>query len=135
MAIQSISVIGFGLMGTPLASFFLKAGYSVKGFDILKRRVSDLVPFGLKPASSARGAVTGAELIVLSLPNWKIVQEVVEGREGIIVENGRRLGAAVPMAALYRQMLLSAYHRGWNQKDATIVMKIFEELSGIKRKL
>ena len=296
MAIQNISVIGLGSMGAPMATFLLKAGYRLKGFDILKRRMSDLVPFGLKPVSSARAAATGAELIILSLPNWNAVQEVVQGKEGIlpvlkrgqilvdtttvppwetaamgkrlatrgvewmnlpvsgsaaearegnlvfmaggkrsvfkkikpvfdqigrktiyvgdhgkaammklivnhilfinqaaavegltvglkagidpdvlldvvtsgaansnliaargrdmmqgdfsgkgaleiavkdigiIVENGRRLGVTLPMAALYQQLLLSAYHRGWHQKDATIVMKIYEELSGIKRK-
>ena len=54
MAIQNISVIGLGSMGTPMATFLLKAGYRLKGFDILKRRMSGLVPLGLKPASSAR---------------------------------------------------------------------------------
>jgi 2-hydroxymethylglutarate dehydrogenase len=295
MSIRNISIIGLGSMGAPIAAFLLKAGYPLKGFDIVKKQMSDLTHFGLKPTHSLKAAATDADLIVLSLPNWSIVREVIEGKDGIltslkrgqiiadtttvppwetvamgkrlakrgvewmnlpvsgsavearegnllfmaggkksvfkkvkpvfdqvgrktiyigdhgkaamlklivnhilfinqaaavegftvglkagidpdtmldvvtsgaansnliaargrdmvqgnfsrkgaleiavkdigiIVENGKQLGVTIPMAALYQQLLLSAYHRGWHQKDATVVMKIYEELSGIKR--
>jgi 3-hydroxyisobutyrate dehydrogenase-like beta-hydroxyacid dehydrogenase len=71
-------------MGTPIASFLLKADYSVTGFDILEKQMSDLLPLGLKPARSPREAAKGADLIILSLRNWDVILDVVEGSDGIL---------------------------------------------------
>ena len=83
MEIKKISVIGLGLMGTPIATLLMKAGYQVTGFDILKKQVSNLVPLGLKTANSPKEAARGADLVILSLPNWNAVLEAVEGKEGV----------------------------------------------------
>ena len=93
MEIKNISVIGLGLMGTPISTFLLKAGYRVKGFDVIKKQISDLIPLGLKPARSPKEATKGADLVILSLPNWNAVLEVVEGKEGIL--SGARRGLIV----------------------------------------
>ena len=84
MQINKITFIGLGAMGTPMAGFLLKAGYEVKGFDLMKKRMSNLASLGLKSTKSPKEAVKGADLIMLSLPNWNIVQEVVEGKGGIL---------------------------------------------------
>jgi 3-hydroxyisobutyrate dehydrogenase len=83
MDIKSISVIGLGLMGTPIATLLVKAGYRVMGFDIVKRQMSNLASLGVKTVNSPKEATKGADLILLSLPNWKSVLGVVEGRDGI----------------------------------------------------
>jgi len=83
MEIKKISVIGLGLMGTPIATLLMKAGYRVTGFDIIKKQMANLVPFGLKAANSPKVAVKEADLIILSLPNWNAVIEAVEGKEGV----------------------------------------------------
>ena len=87
MNIKNISVIGLGAMGNSIATFLLKAGYPVKGFDLVRKKMSDLVPMGLKATRSLREAARGADLILLSLrkgsddtPNWNVVKEVVEGK-------------------------------------------------------
>ena len=82
--IKKISVIGLGLMGTPLASFLMKAGYRVTGFDIIKKQMSNLVPLGLRAARSPQEAARGADLIMLSLPTWNAVVQVVEGKDGVM---------------------------------------------------
>jgi 3-hydroxyisobutyrate dehydrogenase-like beta-hydroxyacid dehydrogenase len=84
MKIRKVSVIGLGLMGTPIATFLIKAGYQVTGFDIIKKQISNLVPLGLKAANSAKEGAIGADLIMLSLPTWKAVIEAVEGKDGVI---------------------------------------------------
>lgn len=84
MSIKNVAVIGLGAMGTPMATFLLKAGYSVTGFDVAEKQMSDLVPLGLKPSKSPKEAVKGADLVLLSLPNWGVVQQVVEGKDGIL---------------------------------------------------
>lgn len=83
MGIKKIAFIGLGEMGTPMTGFLLKAGYDVKGFDIINKRMANLVPLGLKRTKSAKEAAAGTDLVMLSLPNWDIVQEVMEGKEGI----------------------------------------------------
>ena len=84
MNIKRIAVIGLGAMGTPITGFLLKAGYEVSGFDIDGKKMSNLARLGLKPAGSPKEAAAEAELIILSLRNWAIVLEVVEGKEGIL---------------------------------------------------
>ena len=54
MQIKKITFIGLGAMGTPMAGFLLKAGYDVKGFDLMKKRMSNLASLGLKPTKSPK---------------------------------------------------------------------------------
>lgn len=93
MEIKKISVIGLGLMGTPIATRLLKVGYEVMGYDILKKQITSLIPLGLKPLASPKEAAEKSDLILLSLPTWKAVLEVVEGENGIVA--GARQGKIV----------------------------------------
>jgi 2-hydroxymethylglutarate dehydrogenase len=81
---KNISVIGLGLMGTPIATLLMKAGYRVTGFDIVRKQMIDLVPLGLRALNSPQEAAKGADLILLSLPNWDAVLEAVEGKKGVV---------------------------------------------------
>lgn len=84
VGIKKVSVIGLGLMGTPLATLLMKAGYEVAGFDIVKKQISNLVPLGMRAVNSPREAAKEADLIMLSLPTWDAVLQVVEGKDGIM---------------------------------------------------
>ena len=84
MTIKNIAVIGLGAMGNPLATRLMKAGYSVTGYDIVEKKISNLISLGLKPAKSPKEAAAGAELILLSLRTWNIVQDVMEGKDGVL---------------------------------------------------
>ncbi len=81
---KHVGVIGLGLMGTPLSTRLIQAGYSVTGFDIVKQRMTRLVSLGLRVAGSPKEAAQGADLILLSLPSWDAVLEAIVGKEGII---------------------------------------------------
>jgi 3-hydroxyisobutyrate dehydrogenase-like beta-hydroxyacid dehydrogenase len=50
------------------------------------------------------------------------------------LETAKRLGVVLPVGALYQQLLLKAHYNGWDQEDATAVMKIYEELAGVMTK-
>jgi len=84
MEIKKISVIGLGLMGTPIATLLIKAGYHVTGCDIVKKQMSNLVPLGLRAVKSPKEAAKDADLMMLSLPNWNAVLDVVEGKDGVV---------------------------------------------------
>ena len=84
MTIKKIGVMGLGQMGTPIATFILKAGYEVTGFDVVPEKMAALAPLGLKPARFPREAAAGADLVILSLRNWADVTSVVEGEGGVL---------------------------------------------------
>jgi 3-hydroxyisobutyrate dehydrogenase-like beta-hydroxyacid dehydrogenase len=84
MIIKTVAVMDLGSYGGAFAASLLKLGYQVTGFDPMGKKISDLVPLGLKPAGSPREAAETAELIILSLPTWDKVREAVEGQQGIL---------------------------------------------------
>ena len=52
----------------------------------------------------------------------------------LALDAGKELGVMLPVGGLYRQFMLHAFQRGWGQEDCTVVLRIYEELAGIKRK-
>jgi hypothetical protein len=36
----------------------------------------------------------------------------------------------LPVGALYQQLLLKAHYNGWDREDATVVMRIYQQLAG-----
>lgn len=84
MEIRQVAVIGLGMMGTPLASRLLKAGYAVRGYDVVAERMGALAESGLTPAASPGEAVRGADLVLLSLANWPVLRGAVEGPGGVV---------------------------------------------------
>jgi 2-hydroxy-3-oxopropionate reductase len=50
------------------------------------------------------------------------------------LETGKHLGVVLPLGALYMQFFAKAQHNGWDRQDATVVMKIYEELADFKGK-
>jgi 3-hydroxyisobutyrate dehydrogenase-like beta-hydroxyacid dehydrogenase len=71
-------------MGAPLATRAAMAGYDVHGYDLVPTRATALARQGIGRGGSARAVVEGADLVMLSLPNWAAVREVVEGLDGIL---------------------------------------------------
>ena len=75
---------GFGADGYPDGHFSFESRVRCGGYDLVEKQVLDLVPLGLRPTRSPKEAAMGADLVLLSLPNWGAVQSVVEGEEGIL---------------------------------------------------
>jgi 3-hydroxyisobutyrate dehydrogenase len=46
------------------------------------------------------------------------------------LETAKRLGVVLPVGALYQQFLLKAHYNGWDRDDATVVMRIYQQLAG-----
>jgi 3-hydroxyisobutyrate dehydrogenase-like beta-hydroxyacid dehydrogenase len=84
MAITHIGIIGLGQMGGAIAALVLKAGYTVRGYDITPEKMEVLRPLGLTAAGSPKEAAAGAELVVLSLRSWAEVALAVEGEGGVL---------------------------------------------------
>ena len=79
-----LGLIGLGLLGSAMAERFMAAGYSVHGFDTSGERLDAFHAAGGVVCDSARQVFQNCATVVLSLPNSRIVSEVIaECRSGI----------------------------------------------------
>ncbi|MGO4285919.1 3-hydroxyisobutyrate dehydrogenase [Bosea sp. TAB14] len=72
----SIAFIGLGNMGGPMAGNLVKAGHSVKAFDLVEASRHAAAELGVGIAASAKEAVADAEIVVTMLPAGKHVLSV-----------------------------------------------------------
>lgn len=72
----NIAFIGLGNMGGPMAGNLVKAGHSVKAFDLVQASKDAAAEMGVGIADSAKDAVADAEVIVTMLPAGKHVLSV-----------------------------------------------------------
>jgi 3-hydroxyisobutyrate dehydrogenase len=68
---MKIGFIGLGNMGAPMALNLVKAGHTVRGFDL-----SAPCPEGVTHAGSAAEATLGADVVITMLPNGAILRAV-----------------------------------------------------------
>lgn len=80
----TIGFIGLGNMGAPMAANLVKAGHSVRGYDISANAVQTLASAGVQPAHSAAAAAQGADIVVTMLPAGEHVREVWLHQGGLI---------------------------------------------------
>jgi len=69
----NIAFIGLGNMGGPMARNLVKAGHSVKAFDLVQASKDAAAEMGVGIAGSAKEAVADAEVVVTMLPAGKHV--------------------------------------------------------------
>ncbi|MFZ7120212.1 MAG: NAD(P)-dependent oxidoreductase [Eubacteriaceae bacterium] len=80
---MEIGFIGTGTMGKPMTLNLVKAGYVVSIFDADKEKIKKLATMGATPCENPKNVINKSEVVLLSLPNPKIVEDVVMGKEGI----------------------------------------------------
>jgi 2-hydroxy-3-oxopropionate reductase len=79
----SIAIIGLGIMGLPMATNLVKAGYDVTGFNRSQEPIDKLVEAGGKGATSIADAVKDADVIITMVPDSPDVEGVVRGEDGV----------------------------------------------------
>jgi 3-hydroxyisobutyrate dehydrogenase len=85
-----VAVIGLGNMGVPMGACLVKAGYVVTGFDPLETARQKFAAAGGRVASDMATAVAAADVVIMLLPNGKVVHEAVSAmrphlRTGVIL--------------------------------------------------
>ena len=73
---STIAFIGLGHMGGPMAANLVKAGYSVRGFDLSPASLDLARSNGVTTVASLAEAVAGADLVISMLPAGKHVLAV-----------------------------------------------------------
>lgn len=79
-----IAFIGLGNMGGGMASNLVKAGHSVRAFDLNPAAVAHLATKGAHPAASLADAVSDADAVVTMLPAGPQVRKVYAGEDGVM---------------------------------------------------
>ena len=81
---MKFGVIGLGRMGTPMALNLIKAGFEVYAFDVVEAAVQGVVEQGAIACASSGELASQVEALMFSLPNSKIVETVVLGKDGVL---------------------------------------------------
>src|SRR5262249_613455 len=136
-----IGFVGIGNMGHPMAANLLKAGYSVRAWDRTSARAAALAAQGTTSVSRPEEVAEAGALVISSLSNDRVVEEVV----GANYELRRRLGPGgipVPTStvapATSRRLAESHKHYGvtylaapvLGRPDAAAAAKLWIFLSG-----
>jgi len=81
---MKIAFIGLGIMGKPMATNLLNAGYALTVYDINAGTVAEMVQLGAKAAASCKDAAKGCDVTITMLPASPHVKEAAIGENGII---------------------------------------------------
>jgi len=84
----SIGFVGLGNMGGNMAARFLAAGYPVSGWQPSSEHAQHLIEQGLEWRETPRAVAEGAEVVVTSLPDDAVLDEVATSADGILAGLG-----------------------------------------------
>jgi len=82
--VTRIGFIGLGIMGGPMASNLLTAGFEVLGFDVVPAALERLTADGGTVAVSAAQAAAESDVVITMLPNHPQVEAVALGEGGVL---------------------------------------------------
>lgn len=81
---STIGFIGLGHMGGPMAQNLLKAGHTLKVFDLVPAALQAATQAGATAVASAAEAATGVDLVVSMLPASRHVEGLYLGDQGLL---------------------------------------------------
>lgn len=118
-----IGFIGLGVMGLPMATNLLKAGFEVIGYNLSPEPGQKLVEVGGKVANNIGEVVEQSDIIITMLPTITAVEEVLAGSGGVF-EAGRPGQVAIDMSTtsplVVRKLAGEAAERGISMLDAPV---------------
>jgi len=80
---KAVAFIGIGVMGYPMTSHLMDAGYHLKVYNKTPSKCDGLVQKGAMLASSLQEAAKDVDIIFTMLPNEDIIHEVILGDGGL----------------------------------------------------
>ena len=86
-----VAFIGLGNMGSNIAKCLLKGDFDLTVWNRTASKMTPLVEQGAKPATSAKEAASGADVVITSLTDDQSVLDNLHGDQGILA--GMRPGA------------------------------------------
>lgn len=81
---ETVGIVGLGLLGHAVVLRFRAKGHDVVGYDILPEKVRGLIALGGKGASSAEEVARASDAVCTILPSEAAVEEAILGPSGIV---------------------------------------------------
>ncbi|HEX5431057.1 MAG TPA: NAD(P)-dependent oxidoreductase [Bryobacteraceae bacterium] len=85
----NLGFIGLGVMGSQMASRLMERGHTVIGYNRTRSKAQWLIEKGMKWADSPRDVCAAANITLSMVTNSAALEEISEGREGILAGIGR----------------------------------------------
>ncbi|HEX9114432.1 MAG TPA: NAD(P)-dependent oxidoreductase [Anaerolineae bacterium] len=82
--VAKIGFIGLGRMGDPMTRNLLRAGFSLRVYDVLPERVAALVAVGAQAANSPAEAAQDADLVISMILDDAVLKAVALGPDGVL---------------------------------------------------
>ncbi|SIS63945.1 2-hydroxy-3-oxopropionate reductase [Salimicrobium flavidum] len=83
-----VGFIGLGIMGKPMASNLVNAGYNLTVFDLNKKAMDDVIKLGASEGLHATHVAEESDVIFTMLPKGDHVKSVLFGENGIVEARG-----------------------------------------------
>ncbi len=90
---ETVGLIGLGIMGKPMARNLLRAGYPLIVHNRSRAPIEEFVQWGARAAESPKQLAAACDIVITMLPDSETVAQVVAGANGII--EGARHGTLV----------------------------------------
>lgn len=81
---KTVAFIGLGIMGLPMATNLVNAGYSVNGYNRSPEKRKRFAELGGQPADSIAEALHGADVVITMVPGSPDVEAVLSGEDGLL---------------------------------------------------
>ncbi|MRI34108.1 3-hydroxyisobutyrate dehydrogenase [Endozoicomonas sp. OPT23] len=118
-----VAFIGLGNMGAPMAENLLKAGHSLKVFDLNPEVVDRLVSNGADSSETALAAAQQAEIVISMLPAGKHVESAYLGEEGLLSMLSSRpllIDCSTIESETAQKVAAAAEEQGFDMLDAPV---------------
>jgi 3-hydroxyisobutyrate dehydrogenase len=79
-----VGFIGLGMMGLPMASRLVGAGFDVRGGDLSATARAGFTANGGRACANTREVADGADILITMLPDDRVVREALLGPDGAI---------------------------------------------------
>jgi 2-hydroxy-3-oxopropionate reductase len=89
MAAGSVGFIGLGTMGREMVINLLKAGHSVRVYDVRAEAMDELASHGAVASTGPADAAREADIAISMLPDTPQVEEIVYGAGGLLEDAPR----------------------------------------------
>jgi len=120
----TIGFIGLGNMGGPMAINLVKAGHSVKAFDLSQDAIAKVVAEGGQAAATAVEAATDAEFVITMLPAGKHVEGLMVSGDAplfdVVADGALIIDSSTIDAETAKQVAAVGAERGINFIDAPV---------------
>ena len=120
---STIGFIGIGNMGLPMSANLVKAGHTVRAFDVVPEHLKQAEEAGCVATGSIAEACDGVEAVISILPEGEHVREVYVG-EGRVIASADPSTLLIDMSIIdlesARAVQEAALERGFEMLDAPV---------------